>query len=53
VFDVFGRLISKKQIGETEGSHTEIFSADGLSSGIYYMQFQSGNIVETKKFVVL
>jgi len=53
VFDVFGRMVSEKQIGETPGSHTETFSATGLRAGTYYMQFQSGIIVETKKFVVL
>jgi hypothetical protein len=53
VFDVFGREVSEKQIGETQGSHTELFYAGGLPGGTYYMQFHSGNIVETKKFVVL
>ncbi len=53
VFDVVGRVVSEKQIGESQGSHTEVFYASGLRAGTYYMQFHSGNIVETKKFVVL
>lgn len=53
VFDVFGRKVSEKQIGESQGSHTEIFYPEGLRAGTYYMQFQSGTIVDTKKFVVL
>ncbi|HTA27989.1 MAG TPA: glycosyl hydrolase family 28-related protein [Bacteroidia bacterium] len=53
VFDVFGRKVSEKQLDEVQGSHTELFYATGLRAGTYYMQFHSGNIVETKKFVVL
>jgi hypothetical protein len=53
LFDVFGRKVSEKQIEESAGSHSEIFYAGGLSAGNYYMQFISGNIVDTKKFVVL
>ncbi len=53
VFDIFGRKISEKTIDEYTGNHKEIFSVTGLSAGTYYMQFKSGNVVETKKFVVL
>jgi hypothetical protein len=53
VFDVFGRKVFEKEIGEMQGPHSEIFSAGDLSAGTYYMQFHSGNIVDTKKFVVL
>ena len=53
VFDVFGRMVSEKQINEPAGSHSEIFYPFGLRAGIYYMQFHSGSIIETKKFVVL
>jgi hypothetical protein len=53
VFDVFGRMVSEKEITEAQGSHSELFYAGGLRAGTYYMQFHSGSIVETKKFVVL
>jgi len=53
VYDVFGREVSEKEIGEQAGSHSEIFYATGLRAGTYYMQFHSGNIVDTKKFVVV
>jgi hypothetical protein len=45
--------VYEKQIDEAQGSHTEVFYATGLRAGTYYMQFHSGTIVETKKFVVL
>ena len=53
VYDVLGRKVSEKQLGEPEGSHSEIFYATGLKAGIYYMRFHSGNVMETKKFVVM
>lgn len=53
VYDVLGRKVSEKQLSEPEGSHSEIFYAAGLKAGIYYMQFHSGNVMETKKFVVV
>ena len=52
VYDVFGRKVSEKQITEPGGRHSEIFYPAGLRAGIYYMQFHSDNIAETKKFVI-
>ena len=52
VYDVFGKELSEKTIVESEGKHRSVFSTDGLSSGSYFMRFQSGTISETKKFIV-
>ncbi|HWY97531.1 MAG TPA: T9SS type A sorting domain-containing protein, partial [Bacteroidia bacterium] len=53
VFDIFGRQLSEKKVDNTVGTHQMNFMADGLPTGTYYMRFQSGSIVETKKFVVI
>ncbi|MBI5474701.1 MAG: T9SS type A sorting domain-containing protein, partial [Ignavibacteriae bacterium] len=35
------------------GQHEVVFSAEQLSSGIYFYQLKSDGCVETKKFVLL
>lgn len=54
VFDILGKEIStlvneKKQIGNYEVE----FSADYLSSGIYFYRIQAGEFIDTKKFVLI
>jgi hypothetical protein len=53
VYDIFGRQVSAATTQDTEGNHLLNFSAANLVSGTYYLKFQSGNIVETKKFIVI
>jgi hypothetical protein len=38
---------------KTAGTHQAIFSADGLSSGVYYYTIQSGSFNETKKMILM
>jgi len=52
VFDIYGKRISELKTEDSEGNHQLSFSADGLSSGIYFLKFQSGTVTETKKFIV-
>ena len=52
VFDVLGRQVSEQYTTNIEGAHTMYFTIDNLPNGIYYMRFESGNIIETKKFIV-
>ena len=54
VYDVLGNevatLINEEK---SAGSYEVEFSAAGLSSGIYFYKLQSGNLVETKKMILL
>lgn len=54
VYDVLGseiaNLVNEKK---SEGSYEVRFDGSGLPSGIYFYQMKAGNIVETKKMVLL
>jgi hypothetical protein len=54
VYDIIGNevatLVNEEQ---SAGSYEVIFSADGLTSGIYFYKLQSGSFVETKKMILL
>ena len=54
VYDVLGNevatLVSEEQ---TAGTYEIEFSADGLSSGIYFYKIQAGNFVEIKKMLLM
>ncbi len=54
VFDIQGRFVSQlcNQI-YAPGQWQIPFHADGLSGGLYLIQIQSGNIVQTKKVILL
>jgi hypothetical protein len=38
---------------KTAGMHQAIFTADGLSSGVYYYTLQAGSFNETKKMILM
>ncbi|MCU7494521.1 MAG: T9SS type A sorting domain-containing protein [Ignavibacteria bacterium] len=54
VFDVLGNEVARL-VDEVEsaGSHQAEFSAQNLSSGIYFYTLNSGSFIETKKLMVL
>ncbi len=54
VFDVLGNEAAVL-VNETQqpGTYEAEFNADKLSSGIYFYRLQAGNIVETKKMILI
>ena len=54
VYDVLGNEISTL-VDEVKpaGSYEVEFSADGLTSGIYFYKLQAGSFVETKKMILM
>ena len=54
VYDMLGReiqtLVNEQQ---SAGSHSIIFSASNLPSGVYFYRLQTGTFAETKKLMVL
>jgi hypothetical protein len=54
VFDVLGNEVATL-VNETQppGNYEVEFNADKISSGIYFYRLQAGNIVETKKMILL
>jgi hypothetical protein len=54
VYDVLGREIATLVNEELKpGSYEVTFSADGLSSGVYFYRLSAGNIVTARRMVVL
>jgi len=54
VFDCLGRIVSTLVDGEREGgTHTVVFDASGISSGVYYYRLESGHTVITRTLVVV
>jgi hypothetical protein len=54
VYDVLGNEIATLVNEEKPaGSYEVEFSADGLTSGIYFYKLQAGSFVETKKMILL
>ena len=54
IYDVLGNeiavLVNENQ---ASGEYEVKFNATGLASGLYFYQLQSGNFVQTKKFILL
>lgn len=54
IYDILGRKVKTLYDGnQTAGEHAIIWDADGFSSGIYFYELQAGNLVETRKMVLL
>ncbi|MEN8005743.1 MAG: PKD domain-containing protein [Candidatus Krumholzibacteriota bacterium] len=54
VYDARGRLVDTPVDGVLgEGMHAVTWDARGRSSGIYFYQLQTGNLVETRKMMLL
>ncbi len=54
IFDVLGREVATLVNEEKPaGSYEVEFSADRLTSGIYFYKLQAGSFVETKKMILL
>jgi hypothetical protein len=54
VFDVLGREIATLvNRVEQPGDKSVNFNAINLVSGVYYYRFQAGNVIETKKLLLL
>ena len=54
VYDVLGNEVATLVNEEkTAGSYEVKFKAAGLSSGIYFYKLQAGNLVETKKMILM
>lgn len=54
VYDILGRDIKTLSLErQGEGIHSVSFSADDLSSGIYFYRLSAGNFVSTKKLIVI
>jgi Peptidase family M1 domain/Peptidase M1 N-terminal domain/Secretion system C-terminal sorting domain len=54
VYDILGRVITTL-VNETKqpGSYEIAFDATNISSGIYYYQLKAGDIINTKKMILL
>ncbi len=54
IYDILGKqvavLVNKQQ---TAGEHEVLFDGENLSSGIYFYKLQFGNLIKTKKMILL
>lgn len=54
IFDVLGNEITTLINEEKEaGSYESILNAEGLVSGVYYYQLESGSYIETRKMILI
>lgn len=54
VYDVLGRRIATLvEKNQRAGTHTVTFNGNRLSSGIYFYSLKAGNVVRTKKLIIL
>ena len=54
VFNILGSEITTLVSGELDaGLHEVDFNASGLSSGVYLYKMQAGNIIETRKMILM
>lgn len=51
VYDAVGRLVLSKQLGDINGSVIEALTVNGLASGLYVLNVQSGGVRLTQRFV--
>ena len=52
IYNALGALVNEKYISLSEGKNKLDFSAETLSSGIYFANLKFGNVSSTKKFIV-
>ncbi len=54
IFNQIGQqMLAEDQGKQADGEHSHYFRADDLPSGIYFYQVRAGNLVKTKKMVLL
>jgi len=54
VFDLAGRVVATLVNGELKaGSHTTLWNAEGMSSGIYMVKMVAPNFSETRKVALM
>lgn len=54
VYDISGRIVATLVDGWVSGgAHQAVFTADNLSSGIYFCHLTAGNFSDTKKMVLM
>jgi hypothetical protein len=54
VYDVAGRLVAELVKGQLDpGDYDIVFDASGFASGVYFCQLQAGDLVTSKKMVLL
>jgi hypothetical protein len=49
VYDVLGNLVHAEKLASSKGTNTHVFSAEGLSSGIYVYTIADGANTITRK----
>jgi len=52
IYNALGAIVNEKQVALTEGKNKIDFSAETLSSGVYFACLKSGNSSATRKFIV-
>lgn len=53
ITDMRGRLVKSFDFGQLPaGQHTETLNMEALNSGLYFVEFRSGNTVATQKLIV-
>lgn len=53
IYDMLGREVFKLNEQRPAGMNKVSFKGDNLASGIYYLKIQTGNILETRKLILL
>jgi hypothetical protein len=54
IFDILGRKVEMLAEGiKPAGEHQAIWDASGRSSGIYFFRIRAGDMVETKRMVLI
>jgi len=54
ITNILGREVARLVDGVTaEGEHAVVFNADRLASGVYFYTLRSGNIMQTKKLMLV
>ena len=53
VYDILGNKVSEKSTEVPAGNSQTLFSIGSLSAGSYFMEFHSGQVKETKRFIVV